>query len=305
MKNGVLVIGNGFDLDLGLKTSFSDIFNGWNPNSDVNLSALYGLVCGTKGEQWNLLEDNIRNLYTNAVTPFGPIASDIDEICHQEMINQITSYLKTMDTTIDNQSYAYRLIQSIHQNNKFSIYSFNYTDSVERLIKQNVYHVHGKIEDNSVILGTEDNENADRKLCFLQKSFSPFYKSNDLKYALNNSDIVIFFGHSLGKADYLYFQEFFKKQSEDGLSEKLKKKIVLITYDEESRRNILFQLFSMNNKRLDLFYQQNDFVVILTNKEDFLHEEYEKKFNDLISYLQTNSASNDQTKLTNLAASFR
>lgn len=305
MRRGVLVIGNGFDLDLGLKTSFNDIFNGWDPNLDVKISSLYDLVCGETGNQWNLLEDNIRSLYPDAISSFGPITSDMDEKCHQEMIFKITSYLKEMDKSVNNQSYAYKLIHSIHQNNKFSIYSFNYTDSVERFIDQDVCHVHGKIEDNSVILGTEDNENADRKLCFLQKSFSPFYKSNDLKCALNNSDTVIFFGHSLGKADYLYFQEFFKKQSEDGLSEKSRKKIVIITYDEESRRDIIFQLFSMNNNRLDLFYQQNDFEVILTCKEDFLHEKYERRFAELLSYLKENSVSNDQTKLANLATSFR
>jgi len=302
MKKGVLVIGNGFDLDLGLKTSFSDIFNGWNPSLDAQVSSLFDLVCGETGNQWNLLEDNIRSLYSSELGSLVSYSAQNDEKCHQEMINQITSYLKSMDTSIDNQSYAYRLIHSIYQNNKFSIFSFNYTDSVERLIKKEVFHVHGIIEDNSVILGTEDNINADRKRCFLQKSFSPFYKSNGLKNALNNSDTVIFFGHSLGKADYLYFQDFFKKQSEDGLLNR--KKIVIITYDEESRRNILFQLFSMNNNRLDRFYQQNDFEVILTNTDDLLHEEYERRFEELMSYLKANSVANDQKKIANVAASF-
>lgn len=299
MRQGVLVIGNSFELDLGLKTSFNNIFSDWDPNEDVKSSCLYNLVHKKTGDRWNLLEDNIRSIYN---TPREPYHNNVDgdEKCHQEMIIQIISYLKYMDKN----SYAYRLINSIHQNKKFSIYSFNYTDTVERCTNDYVNHVHGEIKYNTVILGTEDNVNANRNLCFLQKSFSPFYKSNDLKNNLSNSETVIFFGHSLGIADYLYFQDFFKKQSEDGLSEKEKKKIVIITFDEESRRNILFQLFKMNNHRLDRFYQQNDFKVILTCRKDSLHEKYDKRFEILFSYLNENSTTADQAKMAHVFGSF-
>lgn len=297
MRQGVLVIGNGFDLDLGLKTSFNDIFKEWNPSEDIKYSLLYELVCSRTGEEWNLLEDNIRRIYKSTRNlHFNKIEDD--EKCHREMISHIISHLKNMDKTINENSYAYKLINFVQQNEKFSIYSFNYTDSVEKCTDCYVNHVHGKIADNSVILGTEDNKSANRKLCFLQKSFSPFYKSNDLKYKLSNSETVIFFGHSLGTADYLYFQDFFKKQSEDGLSEKDKKKIVIITFDEVSRRNILFQLFEMNNYRLDRFYQQNDFEVILTCKEDSLHEKYEQRFEMLLSFLKENSMAADHSRLS-------
>lgn len=146
-----------------------------------------------------------------------------------------------------------------------------------------------------MILGTEDNETAGRKLCFLQKSFSPYYESSDLKYKLNECDTVIFFGHSLGEADYLYFQDFFRRQSVDGLSEEANKKIVIFTYNEESRRDILFQLFRMNDHRLDRFFQQNEFEVILTCKDDPLQEKYEQRFESLLSYLNETSMAVDNS----------
>ncbi len=301
MKQGVLVIGNGFDLDLGLKTSFNNIFSEWDPHEDIQSSLLYELVCSRTGDEWNLLKRNIRKIYSSDRNlNFHKIVND--DKCHKEMIWHIISYLECMDKTMDEDSYAYRLINSIRDNGKFSIYSFNYTDSVERCTNLSVNHVHGKYQDNSVILGTEDNETADRGLCFLQKSFSPYYESSDLKYELNKCDTIIFFGHSLGKADYLYFQDFFKKQSKEGLPEEAdKKKIVIFTYNEESRRNILFQLFSMNEHRLDRFYQQNDFEVILTCKDDPLQERYEQRFEELLSYLNRTSRAADQSKIHNIA----
>lgn len=303
MKKGVLIIGNGFDLDFGLKTTFNDIFADWKPDGIITFTSLYRLVNKNNRNEWNFLEDSIGQIYAN--NEYSSINDfDKEEDCHEAMRLKIIKYLKSLDYKQNDSSYASRLIKAISQNGKFDVYSFNYTNTVDFITnsKLNVNHVHGKAIDSTAILGTEDNQKAIKELCFLQKSFSPYYSSTSLKYDLNNADTVIFFGHSLGKADFLYFKNFFKAQSTDGLEESKKKKIILITYDEYNRRKLLYQLFSMNNKRLDLFFQQNEFEVILTDLSDTNRSQYETKFEELLKYLHDNSLQANRDRLQRIAS---
>ncbi len=303
MNKGVLIIGNGFDLDVGLKTSFNHIFKNWQPNDNIKSSRLYTLTNKNPRNEWNLLEDRIGQIYANneysSITDF-----DKEEECHKAMRSEIIKYLNALDYNYNDSSYASKLIKAVSQNEKFDIYSFNYTETVDIISKNQleVNHVHGKAKDSTVILGTEDNQKAIKDLCFFQKSFSPYYRSTNLKYDLIKADTVIFFGHSLGKADFLYFQNFFKTQSAEGLDIKNKKKIVLITYDEYSRRKLLYQLFSMNNKRLDLFFQQNDFEIILTDSSDSNSIQYETKFDNLLNYLQVNSIQANRERMQSISS---
>ena len=303
MKKGVLIIGNGFDLDFGLKTTFNDIFADWKPDGNITLTSLYRLVNKNNRNEWNFLEDSIGQIYAN--NEYSSINDfDKEEDCHEAMRIKIVEYLKSLDYKQNDSSYASRLIKAISQNGKFNVYSFNYTNTVNHIVndKLQVNHVHGRATDSTAILGTEDNQKAIKELCFLQKSFSPYYRSTNLKYDLSNANTVIFFGHSLGKADFLYFENFFKTQSADGLDEKSKKKIVLITYDEYNRRKLLYQLFSMNNNRLDLFFQQNEFEVILTDLSDANRSQYETKFEELLKYLHDNSLQANREKLHQIAS---
>lgn len=58
----------------------------------------------------------------------------------------------------------------------------------------------------------------------------------------------------------------------------------------------------MNNKRLDLFFQQNDFEIILTDSSDSNRIQYETKFDDLLKYLQVNSIQANRERMQSIAS---
>lgn len=225
MKQGVLIIGNGFDLDYGLKTSYNDIFNNWKPDDAITSTSLYKLVKKNDRNEWNFLEDRIGQIYANheytSINDF-----DKEENCHEAMRLKIIEYLNAINYEQNDSSYASKLIKAISQNGKFNVYSFNYTNTVNHIVNAQlqVNHVHGRATDSTAILGTEDNQKSIRDLCFLQKSFSPYYRSTNLKYDLSNADTVIFFGHSLGKVTFCTLKTFLKHNLQTVLMKKVKRK---------------------------------------------------------------------------------
>ena len=95
------------------------------------------------------------------------------------------------------------------------VISFNYTELPD-IIKNNVVNIHGKLSNNSLIIGIDST-----KMKFNEKTFK-FTKTyrkfdlvssdkhnreiNYLKETINN---IIFYGHSLNEQDYAYFQTLF------------------------------------------------------------------------------------------------
>ena len=124
-------------------------------------------------------------------------------------------------------------------------------------------YVHGKIEDESIILGFEDDIDINNSYAFMIKSFSPYYKSHNVRQKLLEANEVIFFGHSLGSTDYHYFQDLFRRQSNPDSADK-KQIIRIFTYNENSRRDILIRLREMNNKRTDYIFDLCDFNLYRT-----------------------------------------
>ena len=67
-----------------------------------------------------------------------------------------------------------------------------------------------------------------------------------------------------GDIDYTYFNEFFRSQSSGSLLNGKKKKITIITWDEESRSDILLQLRKMDVD-IQKLYGQSNFQLIRTS----------------------------------------
>ena len=137
----------------------------------------------------------------------------------------------------------------------------NYTDlyKLEEYvgsIKCSVEHIHGSVSDNSIILGFQDDVEIDDSYCFMIKSFSPHFKSHNVRRQLLDADEIIFFGHSLGETDYHYFKDLFMKQSNETI------------VNEQSRIEILTQLRNMNERKTNLLYGLCDFAIYRTDGSD-------------------------------------
>lgn len=293
MEKGVLILGNGFDLDLGLKTSYSNFMDSEDFKAIVynNYFARYLQDRRERlGGNWIDIENEIKS-YVHVTVPHT-----IDEVAHNnkelpqfkkdyyELIEALKTYLSNIDlSNINIDSCAAKILKAVINNGYFSILSYNYTDlktiasqlsitklSNRKLIDKDsfVKNIHGSIKDKNIILGVEDGAEIDKEYCYVVKSMSQYFKSNNVRGTLEDADIVLFFGHSLGETDYLYFEEFFSLQSKVYNEKPKRKYIRFFTKDEESRIEIMYRLRKMNNKQTSLLYDLNDFRVYKTTEDD-------------------------------------
>ena len=277
MKKKVFIIGNGFDLDLGWKTRYSDFASSKFWIGDSYGSDLKSRLNQDKNiEKWFDQEMSLLNYAKADETGYHPspyeYTKERDMQCFNELNKGLSSYLKAEENkSVNEKSVAAKVLRGILSNGYFtSIYSFNYTNLKSIAGKLGLStdfryeHVHGSIATDSIILGVEDAVDLYPGYSFLYKTFSPHYESHHIQYDLLEADEVVFFGHSLGKNDYHYFQSFFRRQCDESLERKQGKRITFFTYDDASRIGMLEQLREMNDKKTNYLFGLNDMEFICT-----------------------------------------
>lgn len=302
----VLIIGNGFDLDLGLKTRYSDFASSpfWKFNDAekrYRRDLAHELFVAKNESKWLDIEQVIEE-YAKAPESKS-IGSDQEQIDFRDedkqtfetLIKTLTEYLRLeQEKDVDAKSLAAKVLNECINNGCFdTIYSFNYTDL--RLIakKLNITrpfkckYVHGTLEGNRIILGVREDVELKSGYDYLRKTFSRYYSSSQLTFDLDKSNEIVFFGHSLSKNDYHYFDKFFNSQCNENLEEKQSKHITFFTYDYSSEVEIKRQLWEMNRHRTDRLYTNNDVHFILTKEPD--QSELTDFFNRLIKERRLNT----------------
>lgn len=289
----VLIIGNGFDLDLGLRTSYRNFYDSeFFPGDEGNLVMLEHAIDSQDTfspsfdsvsvfdylkayddlYNWCDIEKVLGKLINfvdfESGTGFFITKESFDRL-HQAFSNYLRSVLDDNYQNINCKSAAYKLAKTLSYRDDLVIFNYNYTDSLEHIdnnFRNMVNYVHGSLIDDSIIFGVEDRLKVPRYYDFLLKSFSPFYKSHKVRYELKDADHVIFFGHSLAKADYHYFEHLFQDLTND---DKFfaNRKITIFTYEDRSRRDLLWQIRTMNHNRTDVLFGNCDFRIFMTNSE--------------------------------------
>ena len=274
----VFIIGNGFDLDLGWKTQFSQFAQSsyWPTKLAVNSNLYHTLVTNRTQCRWF----DIEQLMANYAAPKNGLTSSSrasgDKVFFDQLSEALMSYLNEQQSSeIQKDSTAAKVLAAILAvHHKTKIYSFNYTELRAIAGKLGITynfayeHVHGNLKNASAIIGIPDSADVVSNYEFLYKTFSPHYSSHDILFDLLEADEVIFFGHSLGRIDYHYFQRFFQQQCRSAMQRKDGKNITIFTFDYAARISILKQLRNLNDKRTDLLYNQNELNVFMTDGSD-------------------------------------
>lgn len=312
----LLLIGNGFDCDLGLKTKYKDfvesnyfvnhLTNDFDVdkleefNYDFNIFD-YLYYRYNENQNWIDIEHELASLATRYAEFWDedtgrmrkayPIMGDEQKESFELLKIKLNEYLYHIDLNPKRDSCAYRLLQIINGNRFAKIVSFNYT-SLDLICGErdkfntSCYHVHGLLSDNdpsSIILGFQDDLDIDKSYCRMIKSHQPSYYASHIPDYLEDIDEVIFFGLSLGDVDYPYFSEFFKNQcvKNDKMN---RKKISFFTYNEDSRQDILYQLRMMNDKKTRYFFEYSNLAFYRTGDSSD-KDKIEGFFKDLESRL--------------------
>ncbi|QIU94260.1 AbiH family protein [Bacteroides faecium] len=255
MYDKILFIGNGFDLDLGFQTRYTDFIK--SPYYPNDQSGLIAYIKEASKNNWIDLEIAIQEYMIKNYK-----ASDFDYNKEHffKIRDALRNYIRSCElANINENSVAYRFLRRIKKNTSLKIYSFNYTD-VEGILKYchksqsgyDITHIHGSLKDGYIVIGIDNKTRFDNsKYNFMKKSIQikPSNLSN-FQDIIDNSNEIIFFGLSLGITDQEYFNNIFSRLSRT----KVHKKITIFTYDGESEKNVKEQIDHMcNGKLLQLF----------------------------------------------------
>lgn len=301
MAKRLLIIGNGFDIDLGLKTRYSDFSDSkiWEKivGNTFNFgSNLLGALREAKEkEAWfdieKTMHDYVRSIEADRLVDYiiNKDKADFDKVSEA-----LSEYLKEEQDNrlLKTDSFAAQVLRKIVEVGSFDYYTFNYTN-LEKIAKScgikidtsKITHIHGSLENDSIILGvlTDPTDPINEQYSFMYKDNSRFYMSNNMYEDFEKAEDIIFFGHSINGMDFPYFRDFFIKQS--GMDGEYKSKhITIFTYDDASNQQIRN---SIRNAQVDLtqLFRRNDIKFIQT-KELYAKDNNEMlKFNAFINRL--------------------
>lgn len=272
MANKLLVLGNGFDIDLGLKTKYSDFARSkfWDDLMKDVLAGLSNdllsdLKKANETEAWFDIEQVMYD-YVTSLSDYSYDASK-DKSEFNKLQNALMKYLEDVqnDQTCNNDCYAYRVLKEMSNSGSLRIYTFNYTNVCKlaeycglKVESSMVTHMHGALENKGIILGilADSSVSIRDEYSFMYKDNSRFYMPNKMYDDFDKANEIVFFGHSINGMDFPYFKDFFIKQS--GMAGDYKRKnITIFTYNDDSdiqiRNSIrrakvdLTQLFRRNN----------------------------------------------------------
>ena len=255
MENGLLVLGNGFDIDLGLHTRYSEFWecDAWK-KAKLSCPEHYLVTSLERYRVTHHWFDLEAGLQDGATRLLGNLRTNYDSkdyyTSFQILKEELGIYIKEQQDnfTPTENSVAERLLHAIETKNLFKcIYTFNYTDLVQMSQRFHVgylpavHYVHGTLQpDNQIILGieVEDFSTIPPQLTFLIKSNNPYYHYTNLLTDLSTADDVVFFGHSINGMDFPYFKEYFQSLEHTPTRQGQKRNVTIITYDEQSAMQI-------------------------------------------------------------------
>ena len=295
MANKVFIIGNGFDVDLGFRTKYSDYYgiwhlNGYWPFENANFGLgkyLNDKVANKKVTRENWLDLEMA-LFEYAAADNGvasrledgnyPVDSDRDDF--NLLKENLSQYLNRIpwETKPNDNSVAKTVLHYILDRKDYNIYSFNYTDlkkfSARLFDNATIYdgkeveidytQVHGSLKNNDIVLGVHSDAELIEGYDFLRKIDQPSFNPENLLSDLNKAEEVVIFGLSIGLIDFPYFRNFFKKWSSDVIDSAKKIRISIFTYNDISEQQINKNLRELTKTDLLLLKTNTIFEVFHT-----------------------------------------
>lgn len=216
----ILIIGNGFDLNLGLKTSYKDFIQSYYFKTLVENENSMAEYFNEKSElnNWVDIEKEITKYSIKVKDEDLNIKKDFVEIK-----SALTNYLEeAQKKEINKDSKAFKILKE-EINNIDIIFNFNYTDSIIKIAKilniQNIEnkhcYIHGSIKEQNIIFGVEDSARIHDEHIFLKKASNKNYGKYSIKKKFNKENEIIIFGHSLGITDSSYFRNYISERASD------------------------------------------------------------------------------------------
>ncbi|MBD5341584.1 MAG: hypothetical protein HDR94_08420 [Bacteroides sp.] len=314
----VLVIGNGFDIALGLRSKYADFVNTMTGTSRnafwpfrdapvgkyANCSLhrhFYDYFQANKDDaghiRWIDLENELLKYARNK------IGLSIDEELVREdensfnmlkmMLQKYISVMPTIKPMSPDKNFI-RLLKAIRTSGEFDkAYSFNYTNLQDELIRfgefeidklPSVVNIHRAPSDENffnIVLGINEDPSIPKGYRFMFKSSQA--DSTNLSQDMAKANEVIFYGISFGEIDFIYFKSFFKHIANQSILDS-KKHITIFTFGKNSVESIQDSLYAMGVLIQDL--KENSNFSIVDMEKLWLPGYDETAFNNTITRLE-------------------
>lgn len=299
MADVAFIIGNGFDIDMGLPSRYSDFARSkefrdladrmyWMfREEESDHSLVLQLQKESAKSNWFDIEEEIHKYVNNHTTLeerlIGLVRAEFEELkkALASYLRRITSNFKADENKLSWQLYYCMRECRLTVTQIF----FNYTNPSECLklpLQPEIFnggqhwftYVHGSLKDNDIVLGCDlqPNEEVNRQLSFLYK-YNQLNRANHVARNILEAKEIIFFGHSVNEMDFGYFKEFFKAAS---ASPTPIRHLTIITHNDESERDIKDNIRNQGISVTDLYSNLWTFDVIHTSKL-YANDEKEKQ----------------------------
>lgn len=294
-----MILGNGFDLSLGLRTSYShflesDLFKKRvdikcypNAKIDEHDKNIHNYLTHQKRlKNWIDVEMELMHYASQQRVEYHKIkdgalytsflnnSSDVVIQNNYKILCQdLLAYMKSLDYAMVNKdALSLDLLKAVLAKKNNAVITFNYTD-IGRLVSKPrgiVEYMHGNINDG-IILGFQRFENMAHGYDYMIKSENTLYKSRHLADKMLDADEVIIYGHSLGETDHCYIKPFFEIQVGENAKPR---RLTIFTLDSASSYSITLQMVALTGKKLQQFKENTDVTVIETANNTNKFSEY-------------------------------
>lgn len=317
MGKKILILGNGFDLDLGMKTKYSDFMSSktWTKAKDgatfTFCNLIYYLEEKKNKEAWFDLESELLNYALEITEGAYRSPQEDDRTGFDILLYYLKRYLRQEQENykLNQAPVAVRVMRAVVENGFFDeIFTFNYTDINRTLAQAGVNcsipitYMHGSLkEHDNIVLGIETDKAIHPSCQFMFKTNSRYYRYNNLIESMEKSDEIIFFGHSINGMDFPYFKDFFIKQSQPMEGFK-RKTITIFTYDNYADQQIRNNFRNAGIGLRELMARNN--LTFVETERVYSGDDFEKdKLNEIMKHLKEDSLEVEQQAENNILQS--
>lgn len=243
--NSILyIIGNGFDLAHGIKSSYCD-FREWLVHNKNNLVSMMDIFFSNKRDIWSSIEQALGEYNEESILDYCrpdeefdydhslSASARVEDSPMAIFLPVLEEFRKAFRDWVN--SIEISTIEKMYKLNPNSRYlSFNYTDTLEtvyKIPKNKIVHIHGsRLDNDEYIIGHNNPRESssvwnDDGLIFEQQAheniitwMNEFTKQYNRNIANHSSffdslyDIkqIVVIGHSMSKIDWPYFEEIIK-----------------------------------------------------------------------------------------------
>jgi len=307
MAELAIIIGNGFDIDLGLPSRYSQFIESgeWKELEDSlrcfpptyrGHSLIYHLLkSASNKEHWFDIEEEILNFIQDhpecTEREIREIESEFKRIkkALKDYLIRVSSGYKMAET-----KFPYEFMKRLAVCHKKIVeINFNYTNPQDFLPNPIYFHkdsydqihVHRSLIEDDIVLGCDiqKDQEVNRNLSFMYK-YNMLNRANHVARNLLEAKEIIFYGHSVNEMDFGYFREFFKAVSS---APKPVRHLTFITLNEKSERSIKDNIRNQGISVTDLYNNLETFTFIHTEKLYKQDTKEAQKWDDMFKRILT------------------